>query len=152
MDETKQPTTTEFNPDHPRPYRWVFVVSVEAGETQVADGFNPFDPECDLSPYEVLDHIVGNVDSWGEMAIEITEARPLAVPPRGHIARAQGSKISADVSERDRKIIANAIYRLLDDGADEERLRQFADSLHMDADGDDIKLVRETIDSIEHPD
>lgn len=152
MPAEQAPVTTEFDPDHPRPYRWVFVVTVEAGETQVADGFNPFDPERELAPREILDHVVGNVDTWGETAIEVVEVRPLAVPDPAHIRRAQGYSRDPEVSERDRKVIANAIYRLLDDGADEERLREFADALHMDADGDHIKLVRETIDAVEHGD
>jgi hypothetical protein len=150
-----EPATTHFDPDAPRPYTWTMLVTVSVCEMVVADGFDPFDLERDLSPHDMLDHIVGNVDAWDEKHVEIESVQPIAIPDRSHIRRAQGYREADDVSERDRKIIAETIRRVVDEatlnGVDiGDRLRDFCDAMESDADGADVQTAIDSIYTVEH--
>jgi hypothetical protein len=155
---TVTPVTTHFDPDAPRPYTWTMLVTVDVSEMVVADGFDPFDPERGPYPYprDVLDHIVGNVDSWGESHVEITSVQPIAIPDRSHIRRAQGYRETDDVSERDRKIIAETLRRVVDATTEEkasdlvQRLYDFCEALESDADGADVQTAIDSIYLVEH--
>jgi hypothetical protein len=155
VDLKPEPATTHFDPDAPRPYTWTMLVTVDVSEMVVADGFDPFDPERDLSPRDVLDHIVGNVDSWGESHVEITSVQPIAIPNRSHIRRAQGYREADDISERDRKVIAETLRRVVDeatlDGVDiGDRLRDFCEAMLSDADGAYVQTAIDAIYLVEH--
>ena len=156
MTDTK-PTvaTTNFASDDSRPYTWTMLLTVSASETTVADGFDPFDPEQSRHPREVIDYIARRADSWGEEEIEIVDVRPIAVPDREHVRRAQGYRGTAEISQRDRKVLSEVIGRIVADATRDgvdvgDRLRDFCESMELDADGADVQAAIDAIHSVEH--